>query len=107
MAINLLSKRVQIGRLPMGQNGCVEVWGTWAFSTTDANGTILVPLRQIEASEFTLLNAPNTDEEIYISGATVTDGTIWVGSDQLITIARVGTKTSGLRFMAKFRGQSL
>src|SRR4051812_9862223 len=69
VAITLVSKSVHIGRVPMGQNGRVFCWAEFAFSTTDASGTIQCPLRTCDLVMLTLAAAPNTDEDIYVSEA--------------------------------------
>jgi hypothetical protein len=93
-----------MARVAAAQRGYVEVWGMFAFSTTDANGTVQPLLRQIDLVELTPAGVPNVDEQLYVSTANV--GGIITVSGGIITIARTGTKTSGLQFWAKFRGFS-
>lgn len=89
----LTSVNNQSGKVPMGQNGRVFVWGTFAFTTTAASGTLKLPVRQLESLVITPCGTPASDE--VVSGPANTSGVVDASSG--VTITRTGaSKTSGL-----------
>jgi hypothetical protein len=87
---------LQQGFVSMGQNGRKLQWGTFKFSTTDANGELSVNMHYVESVLLTPVGVPATDEQAYVDEA-FSDGGLVVPSTGTITVARTGAaKTSNL-----------
>lgn len=109
-----LSKVTQtIRQLDSGQNGYSEVSGIAQFSTTDASGDILCPLRVIEEVSITPIGPVATDETIYLDEAAQINTAlpklkIVRKAAKTLTVTRTGAaKTNGLMFAFRFRGYLL
>ncbi len=98
MAITQISPW-QPERIQAGQNGRVKMTALFAFSTTDASGTIPTPLKMLDDWCIHALTAPAADEQIYLTEIShLVKGYIVVASG-VLTITRTGaSKTSGLVF---------
>lgn len=81
-----------------GQRGFRRFRGIGSFNSTDATGTLLIKgFVRVDMVHVTPAQAPNTDEQLYTSDTVQTSGHI-LPTNNAITIARTGTKTSGLKF---------
>jgi hypothetical protein len=89
-----------------GMTGTKKVRGVGTFNSTDATGTLAIPLEYVLCGQLTPIGTVAGDENLSIVGTPNSLGRINRSADGTITIQRTGAaKTAGLKFFYDLEGR--